>query len=91
MLSEFRLRDGSTYSLAPLLIGLNSTLAYSHPVEAGCRWLPAVKNGQSCWGSRAMQPSEFMGFLDDTLKEIRSREAGSSDESIEPLVKAAAR
>ena len=91
VLSEFRLRDGSSYSLATLLIGSHSTLIYSYPVETGCWWLPAVRNGESCWGSRAMQPSEFMGFLDDTLKEIRSREAGSSDESIEPLVKAAAR
>jgi hypothetical protein len=91
VLSEFRLRDGSTYSLAPLLIGLNSTLAYSHPVEAGCRWLPAVKNGQSCWGSRAMQPSEFMNFLDNTLKEIRSRETASSEQPGEPLFKVAAK
>jgi len=91
VLSEFRLRDGSTYSLAASFIGSNTTLVYSYPVEAGCWWLPAVKNGQSCWGSRAMQPSEFMNFLDDTLKEIGSRETASSDEPDEPLFKVAAK
>jgi hypothetical protein len=91
VLSEFRLRDGSTYSLADSFIGSTTTLIYSYPVEAGCWWLPAVNKGQSCWGSRAMQPSEFMGFLDDTLKEIGSRETGSSDEPGEPLSKAMAK
>ncbi|MGD0957761.1 MAG: hypothetical protein ABR953_13170 [Candidatus Acidiferrales bacterium] len=91
VLSEFRLRDGSCYSLTNLLIGSNTTLVYSYPVETGCWWLPAVRNGESCWGSRAMQPSEFMGFLDDTLKEIRSRETASSDELGEPLFKVAAK
>jgi hypothetical protein len=90
VLSEFKLRDGSSYSLADLLIGSNTTLVYSYPVEAGCWWLPAISNGQSCWGSRAMQPSEFMGFLDDTLKEIRARETASSADTDEPLSKAMA-
>jgi hypothetical protein len=91
VLSEFRLPDGSSYSLTDLFIGSTTTLVYSYPMETGCWWLPAVNNGQLCWESRAMQPSEFMDFLDDTLKEIRSRQTGSSDETGEPLSKAAAR
>jgi len=87
VLSEFRLWDGSAYPLAALLIGSNTTLVYSYPVETGCWWLPAVKDGQSSWGSLAMQPSEFMGFLDDSIKEIRSRQTGGSDEFSEPLSK----
>jgi len=70
VLSEFRLSDGSSYPLADLLVGSNTTLVYSYPVETGCYWLPAVRNGQSCWGSLAMLPSEFVGYLDDILKEI---------------------
>jgi DNA-binding NtrC family response regulator len=87
VLSEFRLHDGSSYSLATLLEGSRATLVYSYPVESGCWWLPALRDGQSVWGSRAMQPSEFMDFLDDTLKEMRSREPASSDESTGSLFK----
>ena len=79
VLSQFRLRDGSSYPLAALLIGSNTTLVYSYPVETGCWWLPAVKNGQSCWGSLAMRPREFMVFLDDILNEIKSRQIASDE------------
>ena len=72
VLSQFRLRDGSSYPLAALLIGSNTTLVYSYPVETGSWWLPAIKNGQSCWGSLAMRPNEFIVFLEDILKEIKS-------------------
>ncbi|MGD0966165.1 MAG: hypothetical protein ABSA57_19985 [Candidatus Acidiferrales bacterium] len=85
VLSEFRLSDGSPYPLAELLIGSNTTLIYCYPVENGCWWLPAVKKGESCWGSLAMRPSEFIGFLDGILREIRSRTTAISDELSERL------
>ncbi|HXQ26465.1 MAG TPA: hypothetical protein VN822_08685 [Candidatus Acidoferrales bacterium] len=91
VLSEFRLWDGSPYPLAASLIGSSTTLVYSYPVETGCWWLPAVKNGQSCWGSLAMRPSEFIGFLDEILNEIRSRQTASSDEVSERLFKVMAK
>jgi len=90
VLSEFRLRDGSSDSLASLLVGSHTTLVYSYPVETGCWWLPALRNRESCWGSRAMQPSEFMDFLDNTLKEMRSREPEGQDEPSASLSKAMA-
>ncbi len=81
VLSEFGVWDGSrSYQLESSLIGSNATLVYSYPVETSCWWLPAVKHGQSCWGSLAMRPSEFFGFLDEVLKEIRSPQTGSLDE-----------
>ncbi len=89
VLSELRLWDGSSYPLANMLIGSSTTLVYSYPVETGCWWLPAVKNGQSCWGSLAMRPSEFIGFLDDVLNEIKSGQTASLDESRETSFKAA--
>jgi hypothetical protein len=79
VLSQFRLRDGSSYPLAGLLIGSNTTLVYSYPVETGSWWLPAVKNGQSCWGSLAMRPREFIVFLDDILKEIQLRQIANHE------------
>jgi DNA-binding NtrC family response regulator len=81
VLSEFRLSDGSSYPLADLLVGSNTTLVYSYPVGTGCYWLPALKNGKSCWGARAMRPSEFFSYLDDILKEIKLRQAGTSEKS----------
>src|ERR1700734_3986106 len=84
VLSEFRLLDGSSYPLADLLVGSNTTLVYSYPVETGCYWLPAVRNGQSCWGSLAMLPSEFVGYLDDILNEIvRVRQSRESRQAAE--------
>jgi hypothetical protein len=80
VLSEFRMWNESSNPLAALLIRSDTTLIYSYPVETGCWWLPAVKNGKACWGSLAMQPSEFIGFLDDFLKEMGSRETASLDE-----------
>jgi hypothetical protein len=91
VLSELRMWDRSSDPLAASLIGSNATLVYSYPVETGCWWLPAVRNGQSCWGSLAMRPSEFIGFLEGILKEIRSRQPASSDEFKEPLFKAMAK
>jgi hypothetical protein len=91
VLSELRMWDRGSDPLADSLVGSNATLVYSYPVETGCWWLPAVKNGRSCWGSLAMRPSEFIGFLEETLKEIRSRQPASSDESREPLFKAVAK
>jgi CheY-like chemotaxis protein len=85
VLSEFGLRGGSSCPLAASLIGTNATLLYSYPVETGCWWLPAVKNGQSCWGSPAMRPAEFIGFLEAFLAETRLRQALHSDEFSESL------
>jgi hypothetical protein len=82
VLGEFNGRDTSSLSLAASLTGSRTTLVYSYPVETGCWWLPALKHGQSCWGSLVMRPSEFIGFLDEILKEIemRSRLATGSED-----------
>jgi hypothetical protein len=91
VLSEFRLSDGSPYPLASSLVGSRTTVVYSYPVETGCWWLPAVMNGQCCWGSLAMQASEFVAYLDDILIGIVSRRPMNSDEFRKPLVKTAAK
>ncbi len=82
VLSEVSGGDLRSLSLAASLTGSRTTLIYSYPVETGCWWLPALKHGLSCWGSMAMRPSEFIGFLDEILKEIdiRSRLAAGSDD-----------
>jgi hypothetical protein len=84
VLSEFRLWGDTSTSFSGMLIGTNATLIYSYSVEHGCWWLPAVSHGRSCWGSAAMQPSEFIGFLDGILKEIKSSQAASPVETRAP-------
>jgi hypothetical protein len=83
VLSEFTLRDGSTYPLAAALTGSSSTLVYSYPLDSGYCWLPAIRSGQSCWGSLAMRPSEFVGFLDDILRDTSLGQIATSDECTE--------
>jgi hypothetical protein len=79
VLSEFGFWNESSHPLAALLIGSDTTLVYSYPVETGCWWLPAVKNGQSCWGSLAVPPSELIDFLNDILQEKGARKTASME------------
>jgi hypothetical protein len=88
VLSQLRLRDGSAYPLTALLTGSNTRLYYSQPVEEGCWWLPALENGQSCWGTRAMAPNEFIGFLDDIVKGMKSDGAARPEADTPAEIKA---
>ena len=74
-LSPMRLRDGSLFPLLGSLNESNITLFYSHAVEDGCWWLPALRHGQQCFGSSALRPSEFVAVLDDVIEEIYLRVA----------------
>src|ERR1019366_8592370 len=53
VLSPMRLRGGSLFPLIDLLDGSGITLFYSHAVEDGWWWLPALRHGQKCFGSSA--------------------------------------
>src|SRR5579871_6359494 len=67
VLSPVRLPDGSAFSLVALLEGSISTLFFCEPVENGCWWLPALRNGRNCFGSSALLPSEFVSVLDEVI------------------------
>jgi CheY-like chemotaxis protein len=71
VLSQMRLRDETLYPLIGLLDGSRITLFYSHPVEDGCWWLPALRHGRDCFGSAALRASEFMGQLGELIEELR--------------------
>ncbi len=85
VLSEFKLSGGGSSPLAESLLGSNSTLIYSYPVETRCWWLFAVKNGRSCWGSPALRTEEFLTFVEDFLTVIRLRQEVLADEPRETL------
>jgi DNA-binding NtrC family response regulator len=71
VLSPMRLRDASLFPLIDLLDGSGVTLFFSHAVEQGCWWLPALRRGERCFGSSALRPSEFVTALDDSIAEVR--------------------
>jgi DNA-binding NtrC family response regulator len=72
VLSPMWLHDGSLFPLIDLLDGSGVTLFYSHAVENGCWWLPALRYGQRCFGSSALHPSEFVSALDEVIEAILS-------------------
>ena len=86
VLSPMRLRDGSLFPLIDLLDGSCVTLFFSHAVEDGCWWLPALRNSQKCFGSSALRPSEFVATLDEAIGEIcfRAGMERNSEESVTP-------
>jgi len=42
------------------------------PVEDGGWWVPLVRHGENCLGAPAARRSEFVGLLDELLREIGS-------------------
>jgi len=70
-LSPMRLRGATLFPLIDLLEGSRVTLFYSHVVEQGCWWLPALRHGERCFGSCALRPSEFVSVLDEAIAEIQ--------------------
>jgi hypothetical protein len=71
VLSPTRIRDCSIFPLVSLLEGSDVTLFYFQLVEDGCWWLPALRSGRKCFGSHALQPSEFVVSLNEILAEAR--------------------
>ena len=86
VLGPMRLRGSSLFPLIGLLDGSGITLFYSHAVEDGCWWLPALRHGQKCFGSSALRPSEFVTALDEAIEEICFRAATerNSQQSVTP-------
>jgi CheY-like chemotaxis protein len=76
VLSPLRLPSGSMFPLVSLLEGFPISLFYFEPVENGCWWLPALRNGHNCFGSSALLPSEFVPAIDEIIDQIRSCETG---------------
>lgn len=71
VLSATRLQDHSLFPLIDLLEGSGITLFYSHPVEDGCWWLPALQHGRRCFGVSALLPKQFVSVLDEAIHEAQ--------------------
>lgn len=71
VLSPMRLRGVTVFPLMDLLAGSRVTLFFSHAVERGCWWLPALRHGEKCFGSSALRSRDFVSVLDEVIAEIR--------------------
>jgi hypothetical protein len=82
VLSVIRPESGAIASLVRRLEGSGASFYYTHPVEEGCWWLPALRRGEQCFGRPALRPSEFAGVLDTVVAELHDEKT----EAIEPVV-----
>ena len=84
VLSPVRVNSDSFYPLIGLLDGSHTTLFFSHAVQDGCWWLPALWRGFNCFGAPAYRPGEFVTVLDKTIEEIQSRMQMVETQSLRP-------
>jgi hypothetical protein len=55
------------------LVGARATLFYVYLVEAGCWWLPALRNGEDCHGAPAFRAGDFLRELERLLQRAQER------------------
>jgi hypothetical protein len=60
-----------------LLAGRRVSMFYMLPVEEGCWWLPVLRNGENCLGTRAIRTTEFTYVLIEIIKGIATDAASS--------------
>jgi hypothetical protein len=51
------------------VVGSRISIFYTFPVENGCWWLPAMRDGQDCHGTPAFRRNEFPLELERILRE----------------------
>ena len=60
-----------------LLAGRRVSMFYMLPAEKGCWWLPVLRNGENCLGTRAIRTTEFTYVLIEIIKGIVTDAASS--------------
>ena len=60
-----------------LLAGRRVSMFYMLPVEEGCWWLPVLRNGENCLGTRAIRTTEFTYVLIEIIQGIATDAASS--------------
>jgi hypothetical protein len=52
--------------------GATRAVFYCYPVRNDCWWLPVIRDGERCFGDRALRAREFAGLLDQFRRELDS-------------------
>ena len=69
--SPMRLQGVTLFPLMDLLEGSEATLFYFHAVEDGFWCLPALRQGQRCFGSSGLRANEFVSRLDELIEVVQ--------------------
>jgi hypothetical protein len=73
VLSSLKVPGKSIHWLIALLSGSRASAFYSLRLEERYWWVPVLKLGKQCLGTRAFPPSGFAGVFDQLVKESRSK------------------
>jgi hypothetical protein len=86
ILSVIPPRENAISSLTELLLGTRASIYYAQLVEDGCWWLPALRQGERCFGAPALRPSEFAALLDQEVERIHAGGQAEPKPPIAPVI-----
>ena len=76
--SPMRLNGVTLFPLMDLFDGSEANLFYFHAVEEGFWCLPALRQGQRCFGESGLRHKEFMCHLDELIANIHAHRSLAS-------------
>jgi hypothetical protein len=86
VLSVIPPRQNAISSLSEMLLGTRASIYYAQLVEDGCWWLPALRQGERCFGAPALRPSEFASLLDHEIERIHAGAEAKPKPPVAPVI-----
>jgi hypothetical protein len=86
VLSVIPPRKNAISLLTEMLLGTEASIYYVQPVEDSCWWLPALRQGERCFGTPALRPSEFAAVLDREVERILGGVAVEPKPAVAPVI-----
>ena len=86
ILSVIPPRENAISSLTEMLLGTQASIYYAQLVEDGCWWLPALRQGERCFGAPALRPSEFASLLDYEVERSQKAAEAESKPPVAPVI-----
>lgn len=68
--SPIKLSGVTLFPLMDELEGSEATLFFYYAVDQGSWWLPALRQGERCFGASGLRPSEFISELDERIDRL---------------------
>jgi hypothetical protein len=68
--SPIKLSGVTLFPLMDELEGSEATLFFYYAVDQGSWWLPALRQGERCFGTSGLRPSEFISELDERIDRL---------------------
>ncbi|MDE3137003.1 MAG: hypothetical protein KGL59_10550 [Acidobacteriota bacterium] len=86
VLSVIPPREHAISSLTEMLFGTRASIYYAQLVEDGCWWLPALRQGERCFGAPALRPSEFASLLDQEVERSHKAAEAKPKPPVAPVI-----